>query len=85
MTCGHENFRAKVDVTRLIDTGRFTADVRIHCEDCGVPFEFLGLEPGSHPAAARVSVDGQEARLAIAPPGLVPNPLQRMRGVTTLS
>ena len=85
MTCAHENFRANVEVHRLIDTGRFTADVRIHCEDCGVPFEFLGLEPGSQPAAARVSVDGQEARLAIAPPGLVPNPLQRMRGVTTLS
>lgn len=85
MSCAHENFQAQVDVNRIIDTGRFSADVRIHCSDCGLPFEFLGLEPGLHPAAARVSVDGREARLAIAPSGLLPNPIQKMRGVRSLS
>lgn len=78
MTCEHKDFEAKVAVARLEDTGRFMCDVRIHCTECGVPFQFLGLEPGLDLDGARVSVDGLEANIAICPKGLRPSPLQRI-------
>ncbi len=76
--CKHENFGARVNVNRLTDSGRFMADVTVGCRDCGTRFQFLGLEPGIDTGGSRVSIDGQEARLAICPAGDIPSPLQRM-------
>lgn len=73
--CKHEDFRATVGVARLEDTGRFNAEVRIECSQCHRPFQFLGLPLGLDLNGAAVSVDGQEARLAIAPVGSVPQPI----------
>lgn len=67
--CNHENFEAQVDVNRFVDIGRFAVDVRVNCVDCGIPFRFLGLPGGLRLEGAAVSVDGTEARLAIAPIG----------------
>ena len=78
MSCTHEDFAAKVGVARLEDTGQFIAEITISCSQCGLPFEFLGLAPGVDTQGATVSVDGQEARIAIVPKGARPNPLQRM-------
>lgn len=78
MTCKHEDFQANVIVNRLQDTSSFSADIRINCRKCGLPFEFLGLKPGLDTQGACVSIDGQEARIAIVPRGVRPNPLQRM-------
>ena len=78
MACKHMNFSASVNVARLEDTGRFMAEVTVKCEDCGEPFQFLGLEPGLDMQGARVSVDGLEANMAIAPNSQVMSPLQRM-------
>lgn len=63
--CPHMNFSANVDVSRLETSGRFMADVRIKCTECGEPFRFLGLPAGIDLDGAAVSVDGFEARLAI--------------------
>lgn len=76
--CKHMNFAASVKVARLEDTGRFMAEVTVKCEDCGEPFQFLGLEPGLDMQGARVSVDGLEANMAIAPNSQVMSPLQWM-------
>lgn len=76
--CEHKNFKAKVDINRLQDSGRFMADVRVHCADCELPFEFLGLEPGLKMQGAAVSIDGLELRIAISPQGAQPNPFQQM-------
>lgn len=71
-TCPHANFLASVTVIRLTDhddgpvTG-YTTRIRIHCADCGLPFRFLGAVPGAHPAAPRVSADGQELRAPLEP------------------
>jgi hypothetical protein len=73
MTCKHEQFSAQVDVNRLEDSGRFCADVRIQCVQCGTPFRFLGLPAGTDLNGASVSVDGTEARLAIGTPETVAN------------
>lgn len=71
MSCDHPSFRANVTVNRLEDTRRFSADVRIECDRCGVPFRFLGLPAGLDLEGASVSADGTEARLSIAPRGEV--------------
>jgi hypothetical protein len=76
--CEHHAFSSSVRIARLEDSGRFMAEVRIRCADCGLPFEFLGLQAGLNLDGATVSIDGQEANLAISPKGAKPNPLQRM-------
>lgn len=68
MKCDHEEFEAKVDVNRLTDSGRFMADIRIKCKQCGEPFRFLGL-----PCGVAVSADGTEARIAIGTSETVAN------------
>lgn len=73
--CKHRNFKAFVIFNRLVDSGRFMDDVRIECADCHLPFQFLGLPIGLDLSGAAMSVDGQEAHLAIAPVGSVPDPL----------
>lgn len=74
--CAHMNFAAKVSVNRIEDIGRFAADITVTGSDCGRPFQFLGLEPGLKINGATVSIDGLEARMAIAPQGAHPSPLQ---------
>lgn len=76
--CKHEDFKADVRVARLEDSGGFMAEIRIKCAQCELPFEFQGLKPGIDLQGARVSIDGQEANIAISPKGSRPNPLQRM-------
>lgn len=73
MNCEHEIFDAFVDVNRLKDSGRFCADVRIKCRQCGEPFRFLGLPAGLDLNGASVSVDGTEAHLAIGTAETVAN------------
>lgn len=63
--CDHGEFRADVDVTRVLDDredGDVTAyacDVRVSCAECGEPFGFRGVPCG-------VSVVGQPMRSADA-------------------
>ncbi len=65
--CKHENFSANVRVNRLEDTGCFSADITIKCDECGEPFRFIGLACGLDPNTPMVSVDGTEARMPIGP------------------
>lgn len=69
MSCEHKNFAARVAVNRLEDTGRFSADVTIHCSDCQEPFRFMGLPAGSSWRWPTVSIDGLELRAPIEPQG----------------
>ena len=69
--CRHESFACVVAVNRLEDTGRFNADVRIVCDQCQMPFRFIGLPYGLDLNGAAVSPDGTEGRFAIAPKGEV--------------
>ena len=80
--CKHSVFDCDVMVNRLEDVGLFNADVRIKCAECGMPFRFIGLPAGVDLNGAAVSVDGTEARLAIAPKGDVITPLEGVGGFT---
>lgn len=79
--CPHENFMADVQVARMptVEGGpikRYMADVRVKCNDCGLPFRFIGLPAGLDLNGASVSIDATEARLAIAPKGEVVSVLE---------
>lgn len=65
--CEHPIFEAKVEVNRVEDVGKFSADVTINCAKCGSPFVFLGMKFGVSLSIPLVSLDGTEARLPIAP------------------
>lgn len=82
MTCEHKNFGVNVGVNRLVSPNdrpmQFVAEISIRCADCDKRFQFLGLRAGLDLQGARVSIDGMEAALAIAPEGSTPNPLDRM-------
>jgi hypothetical protein len=71
MNCSHKDFRAEVTVNRLEDSGRFQADIKINCTQCGVSMRFIGLPTGIDLNGASVSVDGTEGRFVIAPKGEV--------------
>jgi hypothetical protein len=75
--CQHrKSHEAIVAVQCFEDTGTFLAEIRIKCADCGLPFQFLNLPLGLHMGGSAMSVDGQEARLAIVPVGQTPHPLK---------
>ena len=78
--CQHMNFEASVNVARIEDKGRFLAEIRIRCKDCGTQFQFMGLKPGFDYNGATVSLDGLEANIGIHPEGVRPNPLQELMG-----
>lgn len=70
--CPHTNFMTKAGIHRLSDTEGgpitgYTADIKISCTECGLPFRFRGLAAGSHFAEPRVSVDGTELRAPLEP------------------
>jgi len=83
--CEHKDFEAKVEISRLEDIGRFAADVTIHCKDCNLPFQFLGLPGGLNLEGPAVSVDATEARLAIVPYGEAPTILDGIKGFSLSS
>lgn len=83
--CKHMTFAANVAVARIEDTGKFMADVTVRCAECGEPFQFLGLEAGLDMMGARVSIDGLEARMAIAPNSRAASPFDRMMVAANVS
>ena len=80
--CSHESFECQVSVARIEDIGRFMAEVRVKCVQCGTPFRFLGLPLGMDYNSACVSPDGLEARMGIAPGR---EPIPPVDGVTGFS
>jgi hypothetical protein len=74
--CPHEQFAADVVVNRIEDVGRFMADVRVKCVQCGTPFRFVGLPAGMDYNSPCVSVDACEGRFPIAPKGDVLSELE---------
>ena len=74
MTCQHHKFEASVAVGRLLNEHRevanYTAEVRVHCAECGLNFQFVGMPMGSSNYQPMKSADGLETRLPIAPTGI---------------
>lgn len=68
--CAHENFSCRVEVARIVDTEpvTFYADVTIRCDQCGLPFHFMGVKDfGLSPHHPCANPDSTELRCPIAP------------------
>ena len=69
--CEHKNFKSITKVGRITnDAGevyRYTADIEIHCEDCMMPFQFVGLPNGLSPNYPTANIEGTELRQPIKP------------------
>lgn len=65
--CEHKEFAASVAVGRFEDTGRFMADVRVQCKECGLPFRFVGVPAGISWDRPAVSIDNTELHAPIEP------------------
>lgn len=86
MTCKHENFEGRFEITRVTEgeggpVKDYMADIHIKCTQCQLPFKFIGMKSGMDYRAPTVSFDGLEARLPLRPSdekGLPPPP--RLRG-----
>lgn len=71
--CKHFNFNASVAVARIQENENsdviknYMAGVKVNCADCGLPFEFIGLEGGVAFHVPRVSWDRTEANMPIVP------------------
>lgn len=68
--CEHFNFKANVKVARLSkeDGGpirNYFADIAINCQDCGLPFHFIGLQAGLDFDRPTVNINGTELRAPI--------------------
>jgi len=70
--CPHDDFTARVEVSRLTDTdggpvARFSADITVGCATCGLPFRWVGLPGGLSPGQPMCSADGLKLRAPIEP------------------
>jgi hypothetical protein len=70
--CEHQAFGARVEVSRLSDyddgpVTHYSADIRIQCVECSLPFEFIGLPAGLSPSVPTTSFCGDELRAPIKP------------------
>lgn len=80
VSCQHENFRVDASIARLVDekneqtVNAFVAELRVHCLDCGLPFEWVGFRSGYKGNEAMVDPSAQELRAPIKPKGVLAMP-----------
>lgn len=68
LPCFHPRIETQVNTTYLTDSGKYAADIRIACADCGEPFAFPSHLPvGVDLSGVARSLDGTELRIAILP------------------
>lgn len=70
--CEHMNFVADIEVYRGTDdeggpATRFSAEISVKCDDCKLPFSFLGVPFGMVLTRPTSSVPGTELRAPIQP------------------
>jgi hypothetical protein len=74
MSCEHKNFFCKANIFRLSqeeggEVDHFQAEINIKCEDCQMPFMFVGTPLGVSPWQPTASLDRQTLRAPIVPVG----------------
>lgn len=70
--CPHEQFAAQVNVIRLTTTDDgpvtgYTAELTVHCGQCGERFRWIGVPAGLQPNRPCCSVDETELRAPLRP------------------
>lgn len=79
MACAHENFRCDAGIQRIAAkpdgvVSYYSAEIRVHCVDCGQKFEFVGLPLGCSPYRPTVSMDGLILSAPMMPEGQITPP-----------
>jgi hypothetical protein len=80
--CQHMNFRVNANIGRLMGSDKgnpekvncFLAEIRVHCVECGLPFEWVGFECGLSSESEHVDTSAQELRAPIKPKGVLAMP-----------
>lgn len=67
LACAHEDFGAEVRVGRMLDTGRFIAEITISCSQCQLPFRFKGVQAGVAWERPTCSIEGLTLNAPIEP------------------
>ena len=67
--CRHARHRVDADVHFFEDTGLWSLELKLSCEECGEPFRFLGLPAGISFTEPMIGVDGLELRVPVEPQG----------------
>lgn len=69
--CQHEVFNVQARVGRLTNENHlvtnYTMEVSVKCVNCGLPFNFKGVECGLNSSKPTMSPDGLELRAPIEP------------------
>lgn len=70
INCKHNtNHNCFVDINYIQDKEAYMADIKIFCAECGMPFEFVGVEAGMLFTKPMASADAQTLRAPIKPKG----------------
>lgn len=83
--CKHGEFRIGAEIGRILKDGQdssdpneepayYSASIRVRCQHCGDPFEFVGLPFGFSPYHPTVSIDGQVLSISVMPVGVAVQP-----------
>lgn len=77
MECKHKHFYADVRVARITDEGQddnpdaeikaYIADVQVKCNECGIEFQFVGIEGGFNWNYPTTNVDATKVNLPMIP------------------
>ena len=71
--CPHEDFRADVEVNRLLAADDdptvvgYVADISVSCVQCGEKFRWIGLAPGMSSGRPMVSIDAVTMHAPLRP------------------
>lgn len=71
--CRHEKFHTHAVIHRLKDSDQseeikaWHVDIKINCDECGMPFEFIGVSAGLNFNQPTVNLDFTELRMPIRP------------------
>lgn len=65
--CAHEDFAATVAVGRMLDTGKFIADIKVNCTVCGVAMRFVGVPAGISYSQPMAAINSEELHAPIEP------------------
>ena len=70
--CAHLRFHTEVKVARITETEggpvkSFSMECKLHCEDCGQQFEFIGLPGGYDPTRPTTNIDFTELIVPVRP------------------
>lgn len=61
MACAHTGFFVNAEVSRTLDQNGFVdgyrLELRVNCQECGKPFEFVGLPQGYDIKTPTMSID----------------------------